>query len=90
MTIYVGNIPYALREPEISEVFSKYGKIISIKIITDKYSGRSKGYGFVEMENDEQEEQAIRECNKYEISGRSLVVMKAHLQKGHGSTLAAD
>lgn len=90
MTIYVGNIPYALREPEIAEVFSKYGKIVSIKIITDKFSGRSKGYGFVEMENDEQEEQAIKECNKYEISGRSLVVMKAHLKKGHGATLDAD
>ncbi len=90
MTIYVGNIPYAIREPEIAEVFSKYGKISSIKIITDKYSGRSKGYGFVEMENDEQEEQAIRECNKFEISGRSLVVMKAHLQKGHGSKPKTD
>jgi RNA recognition motif-containing protein len=90
MTIYVGNIPYAIREPEIAEVFSKYGKIVSIKIVTDKYSGRSKGYGFVEMENEEQEDLAIKECNKFEISGRSLVVMKAHLQKGHGSSGKTD
>ncbi len=90
MTVYVGNIPYAIREPEIAEVFSKYGKIVSIKVITDKFSGRSKGYGFIEMETDEQEDKAIRECNKYEISGRSLVVMKAHSQKGHGSNLPAE
>jgi len=88
--MYVGNIPYAIREPEIAEVFSKHGKIISIKIITDKFSGRSKGYGFVELETDEQEEQAIRECNKYEISGRTMVVMKAHSQKGHGSSPSKD
>jgi RNA recognition motif-containing protein len=90
MTIYVGNVPYSIREPEISEVFSRCGKIVSIKIITDKISGRSKGYCFVEMETEEQEEKAIRECNKYEISGRSLVVMKAHSKKGHGSTNATD
>jgi len=90
MTIYVGNIPYAIRENEIAEVFGKYGKIVSIKIITDKYSGRSKGYGFVEMETDEQEELAIKECNKYVISGRALVVLKAHSNKGFESGKAAD
>jgi RNA recognition motif-containing protein len=85
MTIYVGNIPYAIRENEIAEVFNKYGKIVSIKIITDKYSGRSKGYGFVEMETEEQEELAIKECNRFVIAGRALVVLKAHSRKGYGS-----
>ena len=90
MTIYVGNIPYAIRENEIAELFSKYGKIISIKIVTDKYSGRSKGYGFVEMETEEQEELAIKECNKNVIAGRSLVVVKAHLRKGYESNQKSD
>lgn len=85
MTIYVGNIPYSIRENEIAEIFHKYGKIVSIKIITDKYSGRSKGYGFVEMETEEQEDLAIKECNRYVISGRALVVLKAHSRKGYGS-----
>jgi RNA recognition motif-containing protein len=90
MTVYVGNIPYAIRENEIAELFSKYGKIISIKIVTDKYSGRSKGYGFVEMETEEQEELAIKECNKNVIAGRSLVVVKAHLRKGYESNRKSD
>jgi RNA recognition motif-containing protein len=83
MTIYVGNIPYAFRENEISEVFHKYGKIVSIKVITDKHSGRSKGFGFVEMETEEQEDLAIKECNRCVISGRSLVVSKAHSRRGY-------
>jgi RNA recognition motif-containing protein len=81
--MYVGNIPYSIRENEIAEVFQKYGKIVSIKIITDKFSGRSKGFGFVEMETDEQEELAIKECNRCVVAGRSIVVTKAHSRKGY-------
>jgi RNA recognition motif-containing protein len=83
MTIYVGNIPYSIRENEIAEVFQKFGKIISIKIVTDKFSGRSKGFGFVEMETEEQEELAIKECNRCVVAGRSVVVSKAHSSKGY-------
>lgn len=83
MTIYIGNIPYAIRENEIAEVFQKFGKVVSIKIVTDKFSGRSKGFGFVEMETDEQEELAIKECNRCVVAGRSIVVSKAHSKKGY-------
>jgi RNA recognition motif-containing protein len=83
MTIYIGNIPYAIRENEIADVFQKFGKIVSIKIITDKFSGRSKGFGFVEMETEEQEELAIKECNRCVVAGRSIVVSKAHARKGY-------
>jgi RNA recognition motif-containing protein len=83
MTIYIGNIPYAIRENEIAEVFQKFGKIISIKLITDKFSGRSKGFGFVEMETEEQEDLAIKECDRCVVSGRSIVVSKAHSRKGY-------
>jgi len=85
MTIYVGNIPYALKEEDLKEIFKEFGEIVSIKIVTDKYSGRSKGFGFVELENDEQEDAAIQECNRKIISGRNLVVAKAHSKKGYDS-----
>ena len=83
MTIYVGNIPYSLKEDDLKEVFKEYGNIVSIKIITDKFTGRSKGFGFIEMENDEQEELAINECNRRVVAGRNLVVSKAHSRKGY-------
>ena len=83
MTLYVGNIPYTVKEEELKEIFQEHGTVTSIKIITDKYTGRSKGFGFVEMENDEQEEAAIKECNRKEIQERNLVVAKAHSRKGY-------
>ncbi|MFC2115998.1 RNA recognition motif domain-containing protein [Bacteroidota bacterium] len=83
MTLYVGNIPYGVKEEELKEVFQEFGTVISIKIVTDKYTGRSKGFGFVEMENDEQEEVAAKECNRKEIQERNLVVAKAHSRKGY-------
>jgi len=83
MTLYVGNIPYAVKEEELKELFQEYGTVVSIKIITDKYTGRSKGFGFIEMENDDQEETAVKECNRREIHERNLVVAKAHSRKGY-------
>ena len=83
MTLYVGNIPYSVREEELKEGFQEYGTITSLKIITDKYTGRSKGFGFVEMENDEQEDLAIKECNRKEIHERNLVVAKAQSKQGY-------
>jgi RNA recognition motif-containing protein len=83
MTLYVGNIPYAVKEEELKEIFQEFGTVTSIKIITDKYTGRSKGFGFIEMENDEQEEKCVQECNRKEIHERNLVVAKAHSKKGY-------
>jgi RNA recognition motif-containing protein len=83
MTLYVGNIPYAVKEEELKEVFQEYGTVLSIKIITDKYTGRSKGFGFVEMENDDQEDVVVKECNRRELHERNLVVAKAHSRKGY-------
>ena len=83
MTLYVGNIPYSVKEDELKEIFQEYGTVISIKIITDKYTGRSKGFGFIEMENDEEEDVAIKEGDRREIHERNLVVAKAHSKKGY-------
>lgn len=77
MNIYVGNLDYKLEESELEEVFNEYGEVSSVKIITDKYTGKSKGFGFVEMPNDEQAEAAIEALDGKEVNGRQLRVNKA-------------
>lgn len=81
MSIYVGNIPYAMKESDLENVFHEFGTVVSAKIITDKLSGRSKGYGFVELENEADEEAAIEALNGKEISGRNLKVNKANQKR---------
>ncbi len=76
MTIYVGNLSYQASEKDISELFSAFGEVQSVNIITDKFSGRSKGFGFVEMD-DEAAGKAIDELNDTEFMERSLVVNEA-------------
>lgn len=77
MNIFVGSLPFKLEEDELREFFEEYGEVSSVKIITDKFTGRSKGFGFVEMPDDEQAAKAIEELNGSEIGGRSVVVNKA-------------
>jgi len=77
MNLYVGNLNFNLTEEELSQIFEEYGTVTSVKIIIDKYSGRSKGFGFVEMENDSDGEVAMENLNGKEISGRSIKVNKA-------------
>jgi len=81
MTIYVGNISYSMKEEDLENLFKEYGTVTSVKIITDKYSGRSKGFSFVEMENEEEANTAIKELDGKEVSGRSLKVNMAHPRK---------
>ncbi|MFC2138705.1 RNA recognition motif domain-containing protein [Bacteroidota bacterium] len=77
MNIYVGNLNYSLQEEELKEVFGEYGEVASVKIIKDKVTGRSKGFGFIEMENDSEANNAIQELNGVEVKGRSLKVNQA-------------
>ena len=81
MNIYVGNLPYSISEDELSKVFGQYGEVTSVKIITDKYSGRSKGFGFVEMLNDDDAQKAIDELNDSDIKGRNVKVNVAREKK---------
>ena len=74
MNIYVGNLPFNLGEEDLKEIFEEYGEVSSVKIITDKFSGRSKGFGFVEMGSDAEANNAIKELNNAEISGRNIKV----------------
>jgi RNA recognition motif-containing protein len=77
MNIYVGNIAWSMTEDELNALFSEFGSVSSAKIITDKYSGRSKGFGFVEMDNDAEGEAAIEALNDSDQNGRNLRVNQA-------------
>jgi RNA recognition motif-containing protein len=74
MNIYVGSLHFKMSEAELKEVFEEYGEVTSAKIIIDKYSGKSKGFGFVEMPNDAEAKKAIEELNGAEVSGRNIIV----------------
>ena len=78
MTLYVGNIPYSMKEEDVKEVFMEYGNVVSVKIVFDRATRRSKGYGFVEMDDDKQAEAAIKELDGKEFQGRNLRVSKAN------------
>jgi len=77
MNIYVGNLSFSTNEDEISALFAKTGDVDSVRIITDRDTGRSKGFGFVEMANSEQAKSAIDKLNGTELDGRSLTVNEA-------------
>lgn len=77
MNIYVGNLSYGVSDDNLREVFEAYGEVSSCKVITDKYSGRSKGFGFVEMDNDSEAQAAIDQLDGAEIDGREVRVNEA-------------
>lgn len=72
--IYAGNLSYNMTKDSLQELFEQYGDVASAKIITDKESGRSKGFGFVEMASDDQAKSAIDSLNDTEVSGRNIRV----------------
>ncbi len=72
--IYVGNLNYRMTEEALQELFTKYGEVVSAKIIKDRYSGRSKGFGFVEMANKDDGEKAVQGLNDSEVEGRNIRV----------------
>lgn len=75
--LFVGNLPYTANDGELNGLFSAIGKVISAVVLTDRYSGRSRGFGFVEMENDEEAEKAIKELNGKDMGGRKIIVSVA-------------
>ncbi|PLW89394.1 RNA recognition motif domain-containing protein, partial [Mucilaginibacter sp.] len=81
MNIFVGSLPYSLQEADLQELFEAYGEVSTVKIIIDRESGRSKGFGFVEMPDDEAAQKAISGLNGSEISGRSIAVSQAENKK---------
>lgn len=77
MNIYVGNVKYEMTGDQLQEMFSVYGEVSSARIISDRETGRSKGFGFVEMPNDSEALAAIEATNEKEIGGRTLKVNEA-------------
>ena len=84
MNIYVGNLSFDSTEDDIRKVFESYGQVDSVKIITDRYSGRSKGFGFIEMPNDEEAKNAMAEINGKEVGGRPLKCDEARPREERG------
>jgi len=72
--LYVGNLPYSTTEADIRQLFSESGEITGVTLITDRETGRSKGFGFVEMSTEAEAEDAIRRFNGYSMNNRSLTV----------------
>mgnify|MGYP003571968242 CR=1 FL=1 len=77
MNIYVGNLPYTITEDELKDVFTEFGEVSSVNIITDKFSGQSKGFGFVEMASNSEADEAIKALNESNLKGRNIRVNQA-------------
>lgn len=77
MNIFIGNLNYKIREEQLGDLLSEFGEVRSVKIIMDRETGRSKGFGFVEMANDAEASAAIKELNGSDFEGRTMVVNEA-------------
>jgi len=77
MNIYVGNLPYSLTEGELTDMFTAYGEVSQVNLISDKYSGQSKGFGFVEMSRQADAEEAIKALNDSLVKGKNIKVNQA-------------
>ena len=77
MNIYVGNLSYALTESELTDAFAEFGDVSSVNILTDRETGRARGFGFVEMPNQAEAEAAVMNLNGKDLGGRALRVNEA-------------
>ena len=84
MNIYVGNLPFETTEDSLHVAFAEYGEVTSSRVITDRMTGRSRGFGFVEMAKQEEAEAAIKVMNGKELDGRTLTVNEARPREDSG------
>ena len=82
--LYVGNLPFSVTESELEELFSQVGAVDSVRLITDRDTGRARGFGFVEMASDDEADKAIEKFNQYELDGRQLTVNEARPREDRG------
>jgi RNA recognition motif-containing protein len=82
--LFVGSLSYGVTGPALEELFSQAGKVESVSLITDKFSGQSKGFAFVEMTTDEEAQEAIKKFNNFELEGRKMVVNEARPLEDRG------
>ncbi len=81
--MYVGNLNYETNEDQLNDVFKEYGEVVSVNIIADKFSGKSRGFAFVEMANDEEADSAMAGLNGKEIDGRNIKVNEARRRENN-------
>jgi len=86
MNIYVGQLPYSVTEEELREMFLKFGEVSSLNLIMDRYSGQSKGFGFIEMPNNSEADQAIKGLNKSMLKGREIKVNQSEERRNKNKT----
>ncbi len=77
MNIYVGNLPFSITDADLRETFSRFGDVSQVNLISDKFTGESKGFGFVEMSNNSQADAAIKGLNGTDLKGRNITVNQA-------------
>lgn len=85
MNLYVGNLAYGVTDADLREAFSRFGEVSQASVITDKFTGQSKGFGFVEMANNSSADAAIKALNGTELKGRTLKVNEAKPRSDRGS-----
>jgi len=85
MKIFVAGLPYDLDDAELEEIFEKFGKVVSAKVAMDRETGKSKGFGFVEMPNDTEAKEAIEGLNEISLGKKPLIVKQAEDKPGGGS-----
>lgn len=90
MNIFVANINFKTRKEDLEKAFSAFGQVNSVKIVRDRDTGRSKGYGFVEMENEDEGKKAIESLDNSELDGREIVVKPANSKTGSEPAAAAE
>lgn len=78
--LYVGGLPYSTADAQLAELFSPYGSVVSARVITDRFTGQSRGFGFVEMGTGEAAQKAIQTLNGSKLNGRTIVVNEARPQ----------
>lgn len=81
MNIYIGNLAYSVTADDLKTIFSEYGEVASVNLIKDRFSGQSKGFGFIEMPNNSEADTAIKALNKSELQGRDIKVNQAEQKK---------
>ena len=80
--LYVGNLPFSVTSQELTDLFSQAGQVVSANIITDRFSGQSRGFGFVEMADESSAQTAVSQFNDYQMKGRGLKVNEAKPREG--------
>ena len=83
--VFVGNLSFSLSNGDLEGIFREFGEVVTAKVITDKYTGRSRGFGFVEMENEDSAQKAIDALNGKELNGRNINVNFAREQEPRGN-----